>query len=169
MKLRIWREKLSLALHIVRIKEDSLANRIWKEQKQYGWPGLAAEIKRITEVLGIEDVNKTELTKSAFRMQVTEACHRLNEERLREEMEGKRKCQKILADGYGRKEYFNKKNTSTSQDVLLNKDGYAGHSWKLFEGQTIPEDRLALSVWPSGGAGTPPPPLPFVRRHPVKI
>ena len=110
MKLRIWREKLSLALHIVRLKEDSLANRIWKEQKQYGWPGLAAEIKRITEVLlGIEDVNTTELTKSAFRMQVTEACHRLNEERLREEMEGKRKCQKILADGYGRKEYFNKK------------------------------------------------------------
>ena len=47
------------------------------------------------EELGNEDVNMTELTKSAFRMQVTEACHCLNEESLREEMEGKRKCQKM--------------------------------------------------------------------------
>ena len=37
MKLRIWREKLSLALHIVRLPYDSLAKKIWEEQKLYGW------------------------------------------------------------------------------------------------------------------------------------
>jgi hypothetical protein len=108
MSLRIWREKASLALHIVRLNEDSLANRIWKEQILYEWPGLAAEVKEITMKLGIEDVNTTELSKAEYRKTVTATCHQLNELRLREEMTGKTKCEKILADGYGRKEYFEK-------------------------------------------------------------
>ena len=36
IKLRIWREKLSLGLHIVRLSEDSLARRMWSEQKLNG-------------------------------------------------------------------------------------------------------------------------------------
>ena len=108
MSLRIWREKASLALHIVRLSEDSLANQIWKEQMLYEWPGLAAEVKEITRKLGIEDVNTTELSKTEFRKTVTAACHQMNEVRLCEEMKGQTKCEKILAEGYGRKEYFKK-------------------------------------------------------------
>ena len=62
----------------------------------------------IVKELGIEDINTTELSKTVYRKRVTEACHCLNEKILREEMRGKRKCVKILADGYGRKEYFSK-------------------------------------------------------------
>ena len=108
IKLRIWREKLSLGLHIVRLSEDSLAKRIWTEQKLYGWPGLANECDKIVKELDIEDINITELSKEDFRKHTTEACHRLNEKRLRESMTGKRKCDKILSEGYGRKDYFNK-------------------------------------------------------------
>ena len=106
MKLRIWREKLSLALHIVRLPEDSIGKKIWEEQKLYGWPGLVAEVQEISKELDIDDVNTTKLSKTAFRKTVTDACHQLNEARLHEEMVGKTKCEKILVDGYGRKEYL---------------------------------------------------------------
>ena len=118
MSLRIWREKASLALHIVRLSEDSLANRIWKLQMLYEWPGLAAEVKEITRKLGIGDVNTTELSKTEFRKTVTAACHQMNEVRLREEMSGKKKCEKILAEGYGRKEYFRKKKPGQVRDYF---------------------------------------------------
>ena len=67
-----------------------------------------AEVQEISKELDIDDVNTTNLSKTAFRKTVTEACHQLNEARLREEMAGKTKCEKILADGYNRKEYFEK-------------------------------------------------------------
>ena len=118
MKLRIWREKASLALHIVRLSEDSLANKVWKEQRLYGWPGLAAEVDMIKEDLDIEDVNTTKLSKKAFRQTVTEACHKYNEARLREEMSGKKKCEKIFSEGYGRKEYFRKKKPGQVRDFF---------------------------------------------------
>ena len=41
-----------------------------------------------------------------YRAEVTAACHRLNESRLRKSMEGKLKCEKILSENYGRKNYF---------------------------------------------------------------
>ena len=44
---------------IVRLSEDSLAKRMWKEQKLYGWPGLAEECDMIVKELGIEDINTT--------------------------------------------------------------------------------------------------------------
>ena len=106
VKIKILREKLSLGLHIVRLSEDSLARRMWNEQLLYGWPGLSDECGKIAKKLGIEDINTTSLSKIVYRKEATEACHCLNEKRLCEDMAGKRKCDKILAEGYGRKEYF---------------------------------------------------------------
>ena len=47
------------------------------------------------------------MSMKSYRAEVTAACHRINECRLRKVMEGKEKCVKILSESYGRKEYFN--------------------------------------------------------------
>ena len=51
--LLIYREKLCLALHICRLGEDTLATRIWEEQKAYSWPGLARKAVDICQELGV--------------------------------------------------------------------------------------------------------------------
>ena len=108
MARRIWREKLCLCLHVARLDEDTLANKIWKEQQLYNWPGLAKECKEIAEQLGVENVNDTNLSASLYRKTVTEACHSYDADMLKEDMKDKVKCAKILSDGYGRKEYVAK-------------------------------------------------------------
>ena len=54
MGLRVDREKVMLALHCMRLGEDSLAGKCYKEQQVKGWPGLAKEASDICEKLGIE-------------------------------------------------------------------------------------------------------------------
>ena len=51
--LLIYGEKLCLALHICRLGEDTLATRIWEEQKAYSWPGLVREAVDICQELGV--------------------------------------------------------------------------------------------------------------------
>ena len=63
MKLRIWKEKLNLVLHIRSLNDETLAKKIYNEQRKQGWPGLAKETKNICEVLGVEDVNTTQMNK----------------------------------------------------------------------------------------------------------
>ena len=75
MRLRIWKEKLMLILHISGLNQTSflhirslegtaLANKIYNEQRKEGWPGLAKETKEICKELNIMDVNTTYLTKN---------------------------------------------------------------------------------------------------------
>ena len=49
MGQRVWREKLSLGLNISRLGEDTLANKVWKEQEVYRWPGLFVECEDISK------------------------------------------------------------------------------------------------------------------------
>merc|ERR1712082_424294 len=63
MGLRVWREKVLLVLHIRNLGQETLASQIYQQQKAEGWPGLAAETKKICEELNIEDYNETSLTK----------------------------------------------------------------------------------------------------------
>ena len=56
----------------------------------------------------MESVIATELSKKEYRKSVTEACHRYNEKMLKEKMENKKKCARIIQDEYGRKEYIAK-------------------------------------------------------------
>ena len=83
MSIRVWREKLMMIIHIRDLDQDSLANRVYEEQKAKQWPGLAQETKIICEQLGIEDCNTTALAKADYRKIVTAACHRKNEEFIR--------------------------------------------------------------------------------------
>ena len=43
MELRIWREKLLLARHIVTLDSSSYAKQVWGQQVLNSWPGLAKE------------------------------------------------------------------------------------------------------------------------------
>ena len=101
----VWREKLSLGLHISRLGEDTLANKVWREQELYEWPGLFMECMEISEQLGVEAVKDTVLGAHEYRKTVTKACHAYDARMLMEQMQEKTKCSKILAEGYGRKEY----------------------------------------------------------------
>ena len=47
MRLRIWKEKLMLILHIRSLEGTAMANKIYNEQRKEGWPGLAKETKDI--------------------------------------------------------------------------------------------------------------------------
>ena len=108
MRLRIWKEKLMLILHIRSLEGTALANKIYNEQRKEGWPGLAKETKEICEGLNITDVNTTYLTKNEYKLLVDGAIKRKNEEWLRKEAEGKRKCEKIMRETFGKKNYITK-------------------------------------------------------------
>ena len=108
MGRRVWREKLCLSLHIARLGEETLARKVWDEQELFQWPGLANEAEHIAQELGVERVSDTKLSNKDYRCVVTEACHKYDEVMLREQMENKIKCAKILEDEYGRKTYFSK-------------------------------------------------------------
>ena len=84
----------------------ALAHRFYSEQQSNGWPGLCEETKKICLDLNIEDCNTTKMTKWDYRKYVTKACHRKNEEWLRQQSEGKEKCSKILGEKYGKKKYI---------------------------------------------------------------
>ena len=70
----IWREKIMTIHHIRSLDMSSLARRIWEEQEQNFWPGLAMEVRDICVDLNIPDINKYEMTKAELKRVVEEAC-----------------------------------------------------------------------------------------------
>ena len=105
MGLRIWLEKLMLALHIRRLEDNTLANQVYLEQKLNRWPGLVQETDEICRKLSVENVHETDLSSKAYRQKVLEACHKINEQRLRQQADGKQKCERISDESYGKKNY----------------------------------------------------------------
>ena len=59
MSFRVQIEKLLLILHIRSMQEDTLAKKIYMEQKKLNLPGLAKETTLICQSLNIEDCNTT--------------------------------------------------------------------------------------------------------------
>ena len=108
MDLRIYREKILLVLHIRSMDSNSFANLIYEEQKNIQWPGLAKEASVICQSLNIEDCNQTSLDKQSSMKLVKAAINLENERRLRLLAHGK--CQQIVGEDYGKKEYIANKN-----------------------------------------------------------
>ena len=44
-------------IQLRKLREESLAREIFEEQKNHDWPGLAQEVSRICQDIGLEDVN----------------------------------------------------------------------------------------------------------------
>ena len=118
MRLRIWREKLMLILHIRSLDENTLARKIYDEQRKEGWPGLAKETKEICEELGILDCNTTQLSKIEYKDLINAALKMKDEEYLRKESEGKRKCLKIMEENYGKKKYISNSKIAEVRNVF---------------------------------------------------
>ena len=118
MKLRIWKEKVLLVLHIRSLDENTLAHKVYKEQKEQGWPGLAKETKEMCEELNILDCNTTHLSKTEYKELVTAALKMKDEEYLRKEGGEKQKCVKIMKDRYGKKSYIAKNKVAEVRNIF---------------------------------------------------
>ena len=142
MGLRIWVEKLMLVLHIRRLGEETLARKVYEEQKNNNWPGLAKEAEKICEELSIENVHETKLSKKVYRSKVIRACHKVNEKRLKEQAEGKQKCEKIFEESYGKKEYIGNYLIKNVRDIYRTRFGM-----HPFAGNYSRDRRFARTDW----------------------
>ena len=98
--------------------ENTLAHRVYKEQKEQGWPGLARETKEICEELNILDCNTTHLSKIEYKELVNAALKMKDEEYLRNDGGEKRKCAKIMKEGYGKKSYIAKNKVAEVRNIF---------------------------------------------------
>ena len=48
------------------LEEGELAQQVYQEQLQYGWPGLAVEVQEICDKIGVPDAKKNHLTKKGL-------------------------------------------------------------------------------------------------------
>ena len=78
-----------LALHVRMQGEETLAGKVYLEQKAEQWAGLFEETEAICQKLSIESVHTTTLSSKAFRQKVTKACHVENEKRIKKRPKGK--------------------------------------------------------------------------------
>ena len=76
MSLRVWIEKIMLVIHIKSMDTNTLARRIYEEQKSQKWPGLANETATYCQLLDIEDCNVTQLSKTVYRKILVKSCHK---------------------------------------------------------------------------------------------
>ena len=109
MGLRIKIEKLLFVLHLRSLDEEALGRMVYEEQKKNGWPGLAKEATNICKELNIEDVNETNKNKKEFKEDAIRSCLIKDEEVLRKMANKGKKCERIMAGEYGKKEYFSNK------------------------------------------------------------
>ena len=82
MKQRVWKQKLILVARILR-QEGSLANRIYTEQLEMGWPGLAREVEEIGKACGVAAAKERVMTKD----EIEEAVFYSSYKETKEEME----------------------------------------------------------------------------------
>ena len=108
MSLRVYKEKILFVLHLRNLENTTLAGQVFNEQKENNWPGLSEETRIICEKLALEDCNITKICKSKYVKMLNVALHQKNEENLRVLSKGK--CERFIAEEYGRKEYIGKKN-----------------------------------------------------------
>ena len=130
MGLRVKLEKLLLVLHIRTLDEESIARKVYEEQMLQSWPGLAAETAQICRDLDIEDVNSTNMSKKDFKMRAIEALKESDEKNLRLLAKKSEKCDRIMADNYGRKEYFKNQNIHQTRKYFrtrVSMDRFAGN------------------------------------------
>ena len=142
MRLRIWREKIKMILHLRTLGETSLASKVYREQVAKGWPGLAKEAKDICSQLGIEDCNTTMLELGEYKKLVCCAIEKKNEELLRTQANGKTKCERLQKETYGKKSYISQSKLKEVKEVFKAR-------WGLFPfaGNYSNDRRFARNNW----------------------
>ena len=105
MGLRVALEKIKLVLHIRSLSENTLAKKVYTEQRKNGWPGLAKESKSICEDLNIGDVSTTTLSNKEFIKEAKSAMKKKDEDNLKALSENKTKMEKVLKEPFGMTNY----------------------------------------------------------------
>jgi hypothetical protein len=144
MKLRIWVEKIMLVRHIRSLSKETLARKIYEEQKDQKLPGLAKETAVICQELGIGNVNEEVFNTSTkeYRGFVLRQCRLKDETCLREMAQGKEKCVRIMAEEYGKKEYI-----STEPLSSVRQHFYSRVQMQPFGGNYTKDRRFQKSNW----------------------
>ena len=111
MKQRVWKQKLMLAARISG-QEGSLASQIYAEQLEMGWPGLAKEVKEISEACGVEDMNKRMMNKE----EIHEAVFYASYKETKEEMKRYEKLKEIKDEDFRKEQdYMEEKAMDTAR------------------------------------------------------
>jgi hypothetical protein len=142
MGLRIKLEKVMLVFHLRSLAEDTLARKVYEEQKEKRWPGLALETENICKEWGIEDCNSSGKSKQEFRKIAELACMVKDEVNLRKLGEGKEKCSRILKECYGRKKYFNTNTIKEAREMYRTRV-----AMMPFAGNYSHNKRFAVTNW----------------------
>ena len=127
-----------MVLHVRGLDEDTLARKIYEEQRANSWPGLAKETSVLCTKLKVEDCNTTRLSKAEYRKLFVEACNKYHEEKLRKDGGNMTKCDRIMKDEYGQKEYFKKANIFEARQMFRTRVGlndFAGNYKKSLKFQ----------------------------------
>ena len=131
-----------LILHVRKLDPFSVARRIYEEQLNRKWPGLAREGVEICDEMGIKSVHSTRMEKQAYRDLITRACHKLKEIRIRKQADGKDKCPRISSEVYGKKNYLEKRNINKVRKMLRTRFGLLP-----FAGNYSHDGRYARTEW----------------------
>ena len=76
------------------------------------------EAEDICNRLGLEDVNKTQVSKHVFKNLFIKAARREDEKYLRTNMEGKTKVQDLVTENVSLKSYFKEKSLSSTREMF---------------------------------------------------
>ena len=119
MKYRIWVEKAMMILHLRVLDEESLASRIWTEQRNWGWPGLTREVSSICKALNIPDMNEIDFEvseKKQIRKMVSEACREKDEIDMKSKMGSK--CEEMKDQDCRIKPYLKELNLYEARELF---------------------------------------------------
>ena len=142
MKLRVWKEKIMMIIHLRRLAETSLASKVYNEQKAKGWPGLSEETKNICQHLGIEDCNETKMDLKEFKKIVNDAIKKEDEALIKAQAVGKTKCARVFVEKYGKKEYFKEQKISETREWFKSR-----FALQKFAGNYSKDKRFAKTNW----------------------
>ena len=121
MKMRVSVEKVMLVQHLRNLDTTTLARSIYEEQKEKKWPGLVKETSEICQKLGISNCNEDDLRKignKTYRKMLLDKCKEKDELELRKLAEGKTKCEKIMVERFGRKQYLSTNILSKARQIF---------------------------------------------------
>ena len=96
MKWRIWESKCLLLKQIQELDDTALAKKICQEADDRGWPGLKSEVKEICRQIGIEDLNKHNISKT----HIKEAIFYSHYKSMKEDMSKSSKLEDIQNEDY---------------------------------------------------------------------
>ena len=142
MGLRVDFEKIKLVLHIKSLDESTLAKKMYNEQKENDWPGLAKETSKLCEKLNVEDVNKTIMDKKQYIETVKNALEEKDKEIITTLAANKEKVNKIMKEPYGKKEYVKEKNIKEAREIFKTRVGL-----QPFAGNFSNDRRFARTEW----------------------